>query len=146
MASGKRDSWRPAFSWSLTSSSLTKWKVERLTALLLGCWRYLLFCFFGGRGGCHVAFAKGPKNSGEEGASCYQLLSLVRAATPLAGKQGVYWAVPLNGHSLFALTQQCQGFKKKSPSCQLPTGEAQKAFWILDKALYACPEPSSLWL
>lgn len=73
-------------------------------------WGYLLFCFFGGHGGCHLAFAKGPKNSGEESASCYQLLSLVRAATPLAGKQGVYWAMPLNGNSLFALTQQCQGF------------------------------------
>lgn len=48
MASGKRDSWRPAFSWSFTSSSLTKWKVERLTARLLGGGVICCFAFLVG--------------------------------------------------------------------------------------------------
>lgn len=94
---------------SFTSSSLTKSKIKCLTVLLLGWWGYL-FCFVSGHGDRHPGFAKVPENLGKERASCNQLLSLVRAATLLAGMREVYWAMSFNRNSLFALIQQCQEF------------------------------------
>lgn len=55
---------------------------------------------------------KVPENSGEDHASGCQLLLLVRVATPLAGSQGVHWAVPFHGNRLFAPSQQCQEFNR----------------------------------
>lgn len=54
---GKGAPGTPPSTWSFSSSSLTKWKIEHLTVLLPGWWGYLLFHFVGEDGGRHSGFA-----------------------------------------------------------------------------------------
>lgn len=96
----ERSSWHPTFHLVLYLQQPSKME-NKCLKVLLGLFVVVIFLV-------EVVVVlldlqKFTENSGEEKASCYHPLSLGRAATPLAGIWGAYWAMPWNGNSVFAL-------------------------------------------
>lgn len=101
MAPGKRNSWQPAFLLVLYLQQPNK--TEKRKPHRLSPWVVRLFVVLCGFWGEMVVvvldLSKVPEDLGEDGASCHQLLSLLRAATPAAG-WGVCGAMASHGSSL----------------------------------------------
>lgn len=96
----ERSSWHPTFHLVLYLQQPSKME-NKCLKVLLGLFVVVIFLV-------EVVVVlldlqKFTENSGEEKASCYHPLSLGRAATPLAGIWGAYWAMPWNGNSIFAV-------------------------------------------
>lgn len=88
MASGERNnSWHPAFPSVLHLQQPNE--IENRACCRPSSWVVgLLVLLLRWRCGRHLGFAEDSRKLREEGTSCFQLLSLVRAAAPAAGRQG----------------------------------------------------------